>query len=236
MTISGKVVTFIIKWITRILCRIHDEELSKVPDQGPLLIIANHVNFLEVPIIFTHLLPRPITGYAASKSWKNPFFAFLFNRWKAIAIRRGELDMNAIRLGLQALQEGSILAIAPEGTRSGNGHLQPGRPGVVLLASKSGAPLQPVVYFGGERFWENLRRLRRTDFHIRVGNLFYLQANNAKMERGIRQQIVDEVMYQMAAVLPAEYRGKYADLENATEQYLNFPQGSGSNLQYAELP
>ncbi len=234
MSVYGKIVSFIIKRLTRILCRVHGEELHKVPNQGPLIIVANHVNFLEVPVIFTHLLPRPITGYAASKSWKNPFFAFLFNRWGAISIRRGELDMSAIRLGLQALQEGAILAIAPEGTRSGNGRLQQGRPGVILLAGKSGAPLQPVVYFGGERFWENFRRFRRTDFYIRVGNPFYLQTNHTKMDHSIRQQIVDEVMYQMAAILPAEYRGKYADLENATERYLSFPQGSESNLLFSK--
>jgi 1-acyl-sn-glycerol-3-phosphate acyltransferase len=235
MSISGKIVTFIIKKITRILCRVHDEELHKVPNHGPLIIVANHVNFLEVPVLFTHLLPRPVTGYAASKSWKNPLFAFLFNRWGAISIRRGELDMNAIRLGLQSLDKGAILAIAPEGTRSGNGRLQHGRPGVVLLACKSGAPLLPVVYFGGEQFWGKIRRFRRTDFYIRVGDPFYVQTNHTKMDRSVRQQIVNEVMYQMAALLPTEYRGKYADLENATERYLAFPQGSGSNLTFSKV-
>jgi len=48
--------------------------------------------------------------------------------------------------------------------------------------------------------------------------------------RGVRQVMVDEMMYQIAALLPPEYRGVYADLESATEYYLRFPEGSASNL------
>ena len=58
--------------------------------------------------------------------------------------------------------------IAPEGTRSGNGRLQRGLPGAVLLAMRSGAPLLPMAYYGGEKFRDNLRNLRRTDFHIQI--------------------------------------------------------------------
>jgi 1-acyl-sn-glycerol-3-phosphate acyltransferase len=230
MTLIYQVVFSMIKGLIRFLCRVDDAQLARVPDRGPLIMVANHVNFLEVPLIYTHLRPRPLTGFAKVEAWKNPLIGALFDMGGAIPLYRGQADMSAFRQALRALKAGRILALAPEGTRSGHGRLQRGRAGVVLLALRSGAPLLPLVYYGGELFWRNLARLRRTDFHIVVGQPFYLDAGGVKVTRQVRQQMIDEVMYQMAALLPPAYRGVYSDLAAATEIYLRFPPGAESNL------
>jgi 1-acyl-sn-glycerol-3-phosphate acyltransferase len=227
-------VTSSIKGLLRLLCRVDDEQLARVPDQGPLIVVANHINFLEVPLLYTHLQPRPVTGFAKVESWNNPAIGALFDLWGAIPLNRGEADTTAIRQALTALEAGHILAVAPEGTRSGDGQLQRGHPGVALLALRSGAPLQPVVYYGGEHFWPRLSRLRRTDFHLVVGRPFHLDAGETKMTSQLRQQMTDEIMYQIAALLPPFYRGVYADLTAATETYLRFPPGTESNLLHAQ--
>lgn len=232
MTLTYRVVISTLKGLTRLLCRVDDAQLARVPDQGPLIIVANHVNFLEAPLIYTHLQPRPVTGFAKAETWENPVLGALFNLGRAIPLRRGEADIAALRQALKALEAGYILAMTPEGTRSGNGRLQPGHPGVVLLALRSGAPLLPMVYYGGELFWRNLARLRRTDFHIVVGQPFYLDAGEVKAARQVRQQMTDEIMYQLAALLPPAYRGVYSDLTAATETYLRFPPGAKSNLRH----
>jgi len=230
MTLTHRVVTWTIKKLIRLLCRVDDAQLARVPDRGPLIIVANHVNFLEVPLIYTHLQPRPLTGFAKIEIWNNPVIGALFDLGGAIPLYRGEADMSAFRQALKVLEAGHILALAPEGTRSGHGRLQRGRPGAVLLALHSGAPLLPLVYYGGELFWRNLVRLRRTDFHIVVGQPFYLDARGVRVTRQVRQQMIDEVMYQMAALLPPGYRGVYSNLAAATEMYLRFPPGVESNL------
>ena len=145
-------------------------------------------------------------------------------------LRRGEADISAMRAALKVLQEGKILGVAPEGTRTGDGRLQRGHPGMVILAQRSGAPLLPVLHTGGEDFKRNLARLRRTDFKIIVGKPFHIKTGNIKMTTEIRQEITDEIMYQLAALLPAKYRGEYADLSAATEKYLHFSDPSQSNL------
>ena len=180
--------------------------------------------------MFTRLQPRPVTGFAKAETWNNPAMGALFNLWGAIPLKRGEADVVAIRRGLEVLEDGKILAVAPEGTRSGNGHLQKGHPGVVMLALRSGAPLLPVIYYGGEGFRRNVTRLRRTDFHIIVGQQFALNVQDSVLSREVRQQITDEIMYQLAALLPIPYRGYYSDLGAATEKYLKFPPGVNSNL------
>jgi len=211
-----------LKRVTRMLCRVDDGQLARIPAAGPLILVSNHINFIEVPLVYTHLLPRPVTGFAKAETWDNPAMAYLFNLWKAIPLRRGEADLAGLRLGLRALEAGQILAVAPEGTRSGDGRLKRGYPGIVMLALLSGAPVLPLAYYGSERFRSNLSRLRRTDFHMVVGEQFTLLPQTARVSAQIRQKIADEIMYQLAALLPPAYRGEYADLSQASRDYLVF--------------
>ncbi|MDD5467034.1 MAG: lysophospholipid acyltransferase family protein [Anaerolineales bacterium] len=235
MSLAESVVNATIKHLTRIICRVDDAQLAKIPQAGPLILVANHVNFLEVPLLYTHLLPRPITGIAKAETWDNAVLRPLFDLWGAIPLRRGEADVEAIRKCLDALQAGKIVAIAPEGTRSGNGRLQTARPGVVPLALRSGAPLMPVVFYGGECVHDNLARLQRTDFTILVGQPFHLDARGETITRHLRQRMVDEIMYQMAALLPPPYRGAYANLSRATQDFLVFTPPARSNLQGEQI-
>lgn len=229
-SLTYRVVTWTIRVLVRLLVRVDGEQLARVPARGPLIIVANHVNFLEVPLLYTYLLPRPVTGFAKIETWDNPILGPLFSLCGAIPLNRGEADTDAMRKAVEALEAGSIMAVAPEGTRSSHGRLQKGRPGIVYLALNTGAPLLPLVYHGGELFWRNLKRLRRTVFHIAVGQPFHLDAGGAKVTREVRRQMIDEVMYQLAALLPPAYRGVYSDLAAATETYLRFPPGVESNL------
>jgi 1-acyl-sn-glycerol-3-phosphate acyltransferase len=222
MRLQKRLVLIVTKALIKLTCRVDDTQLARVPKQGPLIIVANHVSFLEAPIMYTALQPRPVTGFAKAESWNNAFTGWLLDLCEAIPLDRGEADMTAVRTGLAMLEAGHILAIAPEGTRSYDGRLQKGRPGTVTMALHSGAPILPLVYYGGERFNENIRRLRRTDFHIVVGQPFRIETNGLKVTRETRHQITDEIMYQLAALLPPEYRGVYADLDAAATTYLRF--------------
>jgi 1-acyl-sn-glycerol-3-phosphate acyltransferase len=214
-----------------IACRVDANELGKVPSRGPLIAISNHTGSLEVPLLFTWLYPRPVTGWAKVETWDNRMMGLLFDTWGAIPLHRGEADMFALRTALDKLQQGYILGVAPEGTRNRNGKLLRGHPGVVSLALRSKAPILPVVHWGGEKLMSNLKRLRRTDFLTRVGKPFMLNINGERLTRDQRQQVVDEMMYQVAALLPEEYRGEYSDMSKATVQYLTFDIPVGKELQ-----
>jgi 1-acyl-sn-glycerol-3-phosphate acyltransferase len=222
MTLTCRIIIAVFRGLTSLLCRIDDAQLARVPERGPLILAANHVNILEIPILYTRLQPRPVTGFAAAYRWETLWTRWLLDVCGAIPLRRGQADIAALRKALELLKAGYIFAIAPEGTRSEHGRLQQAHPGVVLLALRSGVPLLPVVFYGAEHYRDNLRRLRRTDFHIVVGEPFYVDAGGVRVTRQVRQQIVDEIMYQMAALLPPAYRGVYSDLNAATKKYLSF--------------
>jgi len=217
-------VNFAFKAFTNITCRVDARTLDRIPDKGPFIIIANHVNFLDLLIMYPRVYPRVVTGFAKVETWDNPIMAYLFNILEAIPIRREEVDVTALRKALDILDQGKIVAVAPEGTRSRDGRLQQGKPGVVMLALKSGAPLLPIVYYGGEKFRENIQKFRRTSVHIDVGIPFRLDSHGERVTRDVREEMLDELMYQLAGLLPEEYRGEYQNPEKGLNKYLSFMQ------------
>jgi 1-acyl-sn-glycerol-3-phosphate acyltransferase len=216
----GKMFTLNARTGLEILYRIDKAELAKIPDKGPLIVYSNHTGQVEVPIAFTQMYPRPVTGIAKVETWDGWFLRWLFDLWGIIPIRRGEPDMVAMRMALEALKHNYILGIAPEGTRSSSKALMRAHPGIVSIALHSGAALIPLAHWGGEDFLPNLKRFKRTDFHIRVGEPFRLDPGNDRTTKEVRQAMADEMMCRLAALLPERYRGEYTQSEPTTERYL----------------
>jgi len=222
VTLSRRFVITFFTGLTNLLCRIDKSQLDRVPAKGPLILVTNHVNILEVPLVYVHLQPRPVTGFALATRWEAAWTRWILEAVDAIPLRNREADFKAMREAIQRLAAGEIVGVAPEGTRSYNGQLQKAHAGVVLLALHSGAPLQPLVFYGHEGFPDTLRHLQRTDFHFRVGKPFYIDPRGEKVTRVIRNQMLDEVMFQLAALLPPQYRGVYEALSSTTKKYINF--------------
>ena len=222
MNLTQWIVTYGCKLGLEILCRIEKENWDAIPQTGPLIAYTNHTGMLEAPLTFTQLQPRKLTGLAKIESWDNKFLAWVFGLWGIIPVRRGEADMEAMRRSIEALEAGYILGLSPEGTRSKSGALIRAHAGIVLLAQKTGSPLMPMAHWGSAGFGENIKKFKRTHVHIKVGPMFYLDARGERVTKEVRQQMADEMMYQLARLLPEELRGEYSDLENATEKYLRF--------------
>ncbi len=221
MTLSQLFIGTVLKSITIALFRVDAAQLAKVPQRGPLILVTNHVHMPEIPTLFLRLTPRPVTGMLLASRWDNPLFRWMLNSFHILPLKRGEADLAGLRKGLEMLEKGYIVIVDPEGTRSHNGRLQQGRAGAVLMALRSGAPLIPVVHYGSEDYKKNMRRLRRSDFHFVVGRVFRIKPQTHTELHNNREAIVTEVMAQMAALLPPEYRGAYAGVE-PTEKFLIF--------------
>jgi 1-acyl-sn-glycerol-3-phosphate acyltransferase len=222
VTLSQHLLAGTLSVITSLICRIDALELEQAPRQGPLIFFTNHVNILEIPIFYTRTLPRPVHGMVLAERWNNPLLRWMLEVTESIPLHRGEADITAIRMGLAVLEKGEMLAIAPEGTRSHDGKLQSTHPGVVLLALHSKAPLIPVAFYGAENYKVNLRKLKRIDFHARVGKVFHLEAHGEPVTRQVRQKIMHELMVQPAVLLPPEYRGVYGASSDITPHYISF--------------
>jgi 1-acyl-sn-glycerol-3-phosphate acyltransferase len=209
--------------LTGLMFRVDATSLAEVPRHGPLIIVTNHVHIPEIPTLYTRLLPRRVHGMAqAERVLDRNVVGGILRLFGTIPVWRGEADLYALRTGIKKLTEGKIILLDPEGTRSHTGCLQKGRPGAILMALHSGAPVLPVVHYGSENYQQNLKRLRRTDLKYVVGKPFRVDAGGQRVNSSIRQQMIDEVMFQMAGLLPSQYRGAYAALNSAPHQYLTF--------------
>ena len=223
MNVFQKMAAAFFKALTGLMFRVDAAALAKVPKHGPLIIVTNHVHIPEIPTLYVRLLPRKVIGMAQAEKVlaRNLWGAIL--RWiDTIPVWRGEADLDALRTGIRRLTEGNILLLDPEGTRSHDGRLQEGQAGAILMALHSGAPVLPVVHYGSENYQEALKHLRRSDMHYVVGKPFRVEAGRERVTRAIRQQMIDEVMFQMAGLLPPQYRGAYADVKAASHKYVVF--------------
>ncbi len=212
-------ITSLLRVYFRLTMRIDISGLEKVPMQGPLIVISNHTGQVEVPVLATVLQPRKIGGWGKAEAFNNPLLRWVFWAWDIIPIHRGEADMTALKSALRNLQDGYIFGIAPEGTRNKTGILRRAMPGTAILAVRSGVTVLPIVHWGGENYLKNLKRFKRTDFHLRVGEPFKVHVED-KITAEVRQRVVDEMMYKIAELMPAEYRGEYSDMSKAGYKYL----------------
>lgn len=225
LTYTERLVNAIMYRLLHLFVRIEADELKQIPNEGPLLLITNHINFLEGPIVYTqlqHIQKRSLTGFAKVEFWDNPFTGFLFDTWDTIPLKRDEADLSAIKKAVARIKAGDIFAMAPEGTRSHDAKLLRAHSGIAMLGYMSGAPILPFVGYGHENYASDFKRFRRPTYQVKMGKPFRLDWGGKRIKSEMRQEMADEIMYQLAALLPEKYRGAYADLSQATTKYLKF--------------
>jgi 1-acyl-sn-glycerol-3-phosphate acyltransferase len=197
----------VVRLLFRLLAPVTVEGLENIPRSGAMLLAANHLSLLDVPVLFTVLPRRGIC--IATESLRRHFWARWFlDMGDTIYVRRGEADREALARSLAVLRAGGLLGVAPEGTRSRTGGLAKGLTGVAYLAAEAGAPVLPIAAYGQEQIAANLRRLRRTRVHVRIGAPIALSPGDRTAAR--LEQDTARVMTAVAALLPPAYRGVYA--------------------------
>jgi 1-acyl-sn-glycerol-3-phosphate acyltransferase len=210
------------RFLIRLLFDLEITGLSNLPAGGPVILLINHTNFTDVGILMI-LLPHHPVGLAKEELVRNPVVGPVVSVLGVIAVRRGEVDREALRQCAALLAEGRrFLLIAPEGHRSGHGKLQKAHEGVTFIAARSGAILVPIATYGNEHFWWNVFRLKKTRAHVVVGRGFRLRTAGGRVDRASLHDMTTEAMYQLAALLPPENRGAYSNLAQATHEYLEF--------------
>jgi len=201
----------IIRLLFRLLSRLDVLGLENIPPTGPGILAANHLGRLDSPLIFSLVERANITSLVADKYQNNFLLRPLVNAVHGIWINREQADFHALRRALEYIEGGGMLGIAPEGTRSRTGALMPAKTGVAYLAGRADVQVVPAGIWGTETAMAQLYRLRRPLIHIRFGKPFRLPP----LEHGDRsaglQKNTDEIMCQIAALLPPAYRGVYAE-------------------------
>ena len=206
-----------IRWLVRTLfnvfAKVDVSGYEHLPKDQSYVIATNHLGIVDAPIAF-YALDRWDMYIPVAEKWeKNPFLRWLGRYFNFIFIDRFNPDIKALRRIIALMEEGNILVIAPEGTRSRAGSLNEGRPGASYLATKLNRPIVPVALAGTEDkvFWGNVKHLRRNHVVVKAGPAFTLPPLPRGNHDEALKQYTDEIMCRIAALLPEKYHGVYKD-------------------------
>lgn len=209
----GRLVRFLNRLLVKIILDIEFINLESAPREGALIVAGNHLGVLDALIVYYVIDRRDYIVMVAEYHRQYAFRRFLAKQVDAIFVDRYQADFAVLREVLKRLAAGGVLIISPEGTRSKTGGLLPGQPGTAYLAAKSGVPVLPVSIIGSEDslVMPNLKRLRRSPVKITFGKPLYFDPVKREHRQEILQNYTDEIMCQIAALLPEAYRGVYSE-------------------------
>lgn len=184
---------------------------QNIPRTGPLVLVSNHLNDADPPMIGFYF-PRPVVTLAKAEMFNYPGLKQFLQLYGAIPVRRGEADLSALRKANEALEQGFTVCVFPEGTRSGEkAQLREAWPGAGLIALRSGAPVIPLAITGSQRLSLPkmfLRPFPRQHVTMTFGEPFTL-VKPARLNAEAAKAATHQIMERIAALLPPEYRGYY---------------------------
>ena len=235
-----RIVRAVARLVLGIIARI--EIIGSIDYQtGGFIIAGNHVGRLEAFLVILLAKRDDIILILAEKYRQYAIWRYFAAQIDAIWVELFDADFAALRAVLKRLDKGEVLAVAPEGTRSPTATLLPGKPGAAYLAAKSGLPVIPIGIVGTEDrvVKHRLKRLQRLDIVARVGEPYTLPPMPKKGRDEWLQAQTDDMMCRIAALLPPDHRGVYADhprlYELLREQGSPFPEDQANGARIAPI-
>lgn len=187
-----KLARLIIGTYLRLFARLEVTGLENLPREGPVVIVSNHVSNLD-PVVVGCSVPRRVHYMAKEELFRNRLLGALIKQLAAFPVKRGKSDISAIRQSLHFLEQGLVIGMFPEGTRSKSGELQKPHPGVAMIALKGSAPIVPMAIHGSKAF-KNIR--------VFIGKpLYYPEYYNCKLNTETIEKVSRQVMVEIACLL-----------------------------------
>jgi 1-acyl-sn-glycerol-3-phosphate acyltransferase len=183
-----------------------------VPRSGPLLVVANHLNNSDPPLLGASI-PRRLRFMAKVELFQKGLLSLPIRLFGGFPVRRFEADLRALRRAQELLADGEAVALLPEGTRNRHGTgMQRVYPGAALLALRTGAPILPVGITGSQQIRNPSVLLKHPRITVTIGEVFHL-TRTGRVNRAAVEAASIEMMQHVAALLPPEYRGIWGELE-----------------------
>jgi 1-acyl-sn-glycerol-3-phosphate acyltransferase len=194
------------------------ESVARLRADGAVILASNHASNADGVLVggwLTPALGRRIHWLGKREMIDAPIMGPLARRGSVHPVDRAGADVEAFRLATRILQEGHVLMVFPEGTRSHDGQLQEAKDGLAMLALRTGARILPIGVSGTQRFWPRGRIFRiGGQITLRAGDPFTLEealgAAALRNRKAAKALATREIMRRIAALLPEEQRGAYA--------------------------
>lgn len=141
------IVKNIVKIYMKLRYKITVRGLENVPLSGPIIIASTHISDLDPPLVAV-TSKRQLAFFAKEELFKIPVLGFIISRLNAFPVSRGKSDRAALKKSVEVLEEGNMLLIFPEGTRSRSGELGEFQEGASFIAMKANATIVPTAITG----------------------------------------------------------------------------------------
>jgi 1-acyl-sn-glycerol-3-phosphate acyltransferase len=191
-----------LSWIlVNTLYRIRTEGLENVPEEGPALLVCNHVSYMDA-LIVAGSVRRPMRFVMYYKIFNIPILSFIFRTARAIPIAGAKEDPDVLEKAFEevdrALAEGDLVCIFPEGGLTADGEIAPFRNGVERILERRPVPVVPLAIRGlwGSIFSRKDTRMGRARLPRRFWSRLVLaadqpvpadEANAAMLEAKVRR-------------------------------------------------
>jgi len=168
-------------------------------EEGPCIIAANHCSYLDPPLV--GIACRRAIHYLARKSLLDlPLLGPILPELNVIPVDQKNADRSALMGAIRVVRHGGAVLIFPEGTRSVDGELQPARPGLGMIAAKTGAPVVPVLVTGSyQAFPKGAKFPKPAPVVVRIGQPFFPR-RDAGEERPDYELISRQALQAIAAL------------------------------------
>ena len=200
MTPFRYVVTASLKAIFKLISISKVEGVENLPPDGPAIVAANHLTIYD-PFPLQFALPRLLFFMGKAELFQNPVVDWAFRQLGGFPVYRGERDEWAVRHSRRILENGQVLGLFPEGTRTRGKGLRTAKTGVARLAQAASCPILPVAIHGPQYMFRHFPR--RTQVYITMGAAITPQPGETVLN------LTDRVMFAIADMLPPEARGVY---------------------------
>ena len=213
MNLSQRIVLALLRPLFKIFISWEVKGRGNIPPAGPFILVANHVHVLD-PVLLALSFPRWINFLAKEELFHYPFLRRIVRWAQASPIRRkGTIKDNReiLKQAKSILSRGLVLGMFPEGRRSRQAKLSHAKPGAAVLASQMNVSLLPVGVIGTGEYKGMGWLWRRPHIVINIGQPFKLPSLNNKLTKSQIKSLKNQLMSEIAALLPPENRGIYGD-------------------------
>jgi 1-acyl-sn-glycerol-3-phosphate acyltransferase len=212
-----EILHFLLDNALRLFTRTEFMQCENIPKTGGFILATNHNSRLDSPILYSNPVRKDLIALIATEYRSNLFFWIILQAAEVIWLDRSKADFSAFRKAVDTIKQGHVIGIAPEGTRSRVGQMLEGKPGVLLLTTRADVPIVPVGITGTEDMMQKIRSWHKPKITVRFGKAFTLPPISRENRDEAMQQNTTEVMCQIAALLPENYRGFYKDFVRVGE-------------------
>ncbi len=161
----------------------------------PYIIAPNHISNNDPPLIGVSVIDRDVCFLAKEELFlPNKIFAYIISKLNAIRLRRGGIDVDAIRIAIKMIHNGHPLVIFPEGTRNFSDELLlQGKPGVAFIMMKANVPIVPTFLIGTNKSIINLI-LKKNELSVTFGKPIYPDVWKGMKTKEARIYLVNIIM------------------------------------------